>query len=359
MLRVLLYYPRARAGDGGMTHAVRSLADELTCLGTQVTIVFDGGEIGPTNDGIRWIGLRHVGRRFLRFPLGLSDAFKDADVVVLHSAWTSENVRAAAVARRLSLPYVLAPRGSYDPMIVRRKRLLKQSWFALFERTLIKRARAIHVFFDSEAAHLRSLGYRGEFVVAPNGVRTPDGRAWDGGSGGYLLWLGRFDPEHKGLDILLDAMARIPVAQRTPLRLHGPDWRERKGAVRHRIAELGLESSVTVGDPVYEDEKWRLLERAAGFVYPSRWEAFGNSPAEAVAMGVPTLVTPYPLGRHLSDNGAAFVAAATPESLADGLKRLTSSDAARVAANGARFVRSELTWGACARAWLQQLEALA
>ena len=342
-----------------MTNAVRSLAGELTCLGTQVTIVFDGPEMGTTNDGIRWIGVRHVGRRILRFPRGLLETFKDSDVVVLHSAWTLENLRAAADAQRLKLPYVLAPRGSYDPMIVKRKRWLKQSWFALFERGLIRSARAIHVFFDSEKAHMRSLGYRGEFVIAPNGVRTPEGRAWDGGSGGYLLWLGRFDPEHKGLDLLLDAMALVPVAERIPLRLHGPDWRQRKDVVRRRIVELGLESSVTVGEPVYDDNKWNLLQRAVGFVYPSRWEAFGNSAAEAVAMGVPTLVTPYPLGRHLADHDAAFLAAATPVSIAEGLRRLTSDDAARVAADGARFVRRELTWEVSARAWRQQLEALA
>lgn len=357
-MRVLLYYPRALAGDGGMTHAVRTLADELTSLGTNVTIAFDGGALGSTNDGIRWLGLRHMGRSVLRLPLGLPDAFQQSDVVVLHSAWTFENIRAAAVARRLGVPYVLAPRGSYDPMIVRRKPWLKKPWFVGFERKLIERARAVHVFFDSERSHLLSLGYRGQFIVAPNGVRAPEGFAWDGGSGGYLLWLGRFDPEHKGLDLLLEAVARIPAAQRTPLRLHGPDWRDHKESVGRRIADLGLEGSVTLGEPVYDDDKWTLLQRAVGFVYPSRWEAFGNSPAEAVSIGVPTLVTPYPLGRHLAAHGSAFMAEPTPQSLADGLRRLTSNEAAGVAATGARFVRSELTWEASARGWLRQLEAL-
>jgi glycosyltransferase involved in cell wall biosynthesis len=222
----------------------------------------------------------------------------------------------------------------------------------------VHEARAVHVFFDPEKTHLHALGYGGPFVVASNGRQAPEGETWDGGSGEYLLWLGRFDPEHKGLDILLDAMARISPAERPALKLHGPDWRDRKKRVRDLVEKLDLKASVTVGEAVYGNEKRSLLTRARGFVYPSRWDACPNAVLESTSLGIPTLTGPYPLGRFFEERGAAFVAGDEAGSLADGIKRLMSPDAVDMAPIGAEVVLRELSWDHVARSWLTQTEEL-
>jgi hypothetical protein len=112
------------------------------------------------------------------------------------------------------------------------------------------------VFFDEQREHLQHLGYDRAFVVAPNGVRVPRDRRWDGGSGGYIAYLGRFDPEHKGLDLLVQATALLPPDERPQLRLHGPDWRGGKDRVRDLVRELDLASDVVLGPPLYGDDKW-------------------------------------------------------------------------------------------------------
>jgi glycosyltransferase involved in cell wall biosynthesis len=73
---------------------------------------------------------------------------------------------------------------------------------------------------------------------------------------------------------------------------------------------------LTLGDPVQGPAKDRLTAQAAGFVYPSRWEGFGNAPAEAAALGVPVLTTPYPPGCFLAERDAAIVAEPTPDAQA-------------------------------------------
>jgi glycosyltransferase involved in cell wall biosynthesis len=244
-------------------------------------------------------------------------------------------------------------------MVVRRRRALKIVWWRLFERDLVRHAAAVHVFFGSERPHVEALGYGGPLLAAPNGVEVPVDLKWDGGTGRYVLWLGRFDPEHKGLDLLLRALRALPQGRRPILRLHGPDRRGQKQNMKRLASALGLEDSVVIGPPIYGWDKWQMLSRAAAFVYPSRWEAFGNATAEAVALGVPTLVTPYPLGRYLALRGGAVLAEATPEAVACGLEQVLSASAAETARIGAEVMRREFGWQDVSRSWLRQLEELA
>lgn len=354
-MKIVLYYPRAITGDGGMTNAVRTLAKGLADHGQRVTVTYDGPSVETASDGVEWRPVRHVGGRRLKVPVGLEQVVAGADVVVMHSAWVLHNAVAGAVARRHDVPYVLAPRGAYDPRIVSRKRALKKGWWQLLEKRLVDHAAGVHVFFDSERKHLEALGYRGVVVVAPNGVQTPPGVVWDGGSGGYVLWMGRFDPEHKGLDLLIRAVGLLAPEERPVVRLHGPDWRGRKPHVERLVTECGLQEWITIGPPVYEEDKWSLLRRARGFVYPSRWEGFGNSAAEAAAVGVPLLTTRYPLGCYLAERGAGFVADSTVEALAAGLRELCSADAARVAQKAVALMGEEFSWEAVSRSWCEQL----
>jgi glycosyltransferase involved in cell wall biosynthesis len=355
-MRFVQYHPRALVGDGGVSNSVRSLSAALVREGADAAIAYDGRDgPPPREDPVTWIPVEHRGRPPFRVPTELSGAIADADLLVLNSAWTAHNARAGRVARTQGVPYVVAHRGAYDPRILVRRRWAKRAWWMAFERRLVDGAAAAHVFFPSQADDLRSLGYRGPVIVAPNGIDVPDDVRWDGGSGGYVLYIGRFDPEHKGLDLLCEAIAALPPHERPMVRLHGPDWKGGKRRVVQQVERSGLTGTIVVGPPVYGEEKWSLLAAAAGFVYPSRWEGFGNAPAEAAAMGVPTVVTPYPLGRHLARNGAALLADPAPESLAGALRSLFEDDLRDVGRRAADLVADEFTWRAVARTWLDQV----
>jgi hypothetical protein len=167
------YHPRAVVGDGGMTGAIRRWSAALTDAGARVTIGYDDGERPPQSGDVRWRRIDHRSMRGYRLPLGMERALEDVDLLVLHSGWTLHNVRAAAAARRVGVPYLLEPRGAYDPHIVARHRLAKRVWWVAAERTLVQRATAIHVFFEEERAHLAAIGYGGAVVEVPNGVAVP------------------------------------------------------------------------------------------------------------------------------------------------------------------------------------------
>ena len=355
-LRIIRYYPRAWKGDGGIRNSVCHIAAASARSGADLSVAIEDDAVPPPGDSFRWIPLRHSGPHRFRRPCGLEAHLQGADLLVLHSGWVYHNAFAASVATRMGVPYVLEPRGAYHPSFFNRRRLLKSLWWTMFERKLVQAATAVHVFFEDERESLRSIGYDGPTIAAFNGVSVPEQARWDGGSGGYLLWIGRFDPQCKGLDLLLQAMKLLPPSQRPPLRMHGSDWNGGKGRVVELVEALELGADVHIGDAVHGDRKWQLIRRAAAFAYPSRWEAFGNSAAEAVAAGVPTLVTPYPLGNWLYSRGAATQARATPEALAEGVRAVLSPAAAERAARGQRLLEAELSWDAVARSWLRQAE---
>jgi glycosyltransferase involved in cell wall biosynthesis len=357
-LRILRYYPRAISGDGGMTNAVRKWSEGMVRAGAEVVIAYDDGDTPAHATGVGWNRVRHLGGSRFRMPVGLRELLPRASLLVLHSAWTPQNVWAGRLAKAAGIPYVLEPRGAYDPHIVDRNRWLKRGWWLMCERELVMNARAVHVFFPSERFHLQKLGYSGDVIIAPNGVSTPSGIVWDGGTGGYILWMGRFDPEHKGIDALVHAVHTLPEGERPELRLHGPEWQDGKQRVAGLISALGVQRWVKIGNAVHGRAKFELLARAAGFVYPSRWEGFGNSVAEAVSVGVPTLVTPYPFGKYLHERGGAILADNSPESLAAGLCRLRSPQAHEIASRGAEIVRNEITWDKVARSWLDQVKRI-
>lgn len=350
-----LYHPRALAGDGGITRSVRSLSAALNEQGHPCRVICEGPPHPEGHPG--WIGVSHREIGHHLFPVDLDAAIDDLHVLVLHSAWVSHNLVAGRKARQLGVPYVLAPRGAYEAQILERKPRLKRAWWRLLESGLVRDAAGVHVFFDSQAEQLRSLGYHGPLVVAPNGVKVPDDIEWDGGSLNALVFVGRFDLEHKGLDTLLEGLRLMGSDSRPRLVLSGPDWRGGKEETEAKVSALGLDRWVDVRPAIYGREKFELMASAQGFVYPSLFEGFGNSVAEAASLGVPVLTGQYPLGEYLGSRGAGLVVAPDPGEMAHGLARLLEPAAASLGAS-ARPAMSKFSWEAVAQAWATQLQAL-
>jgi glycosyltransferase involved in cell wall biosynthesis len=162
----------------------------------------------------------------------------------------------------------------------------------------------------------------------------------------------------KALDLLVHSLLAIPEGDRPPLRLHGPEFRGHKARLADLVRDLGLSNWVTIGEPVYGEEKWHLVSRAAGCVYPSRWDASPMAVAEAIGAGVPTLVADYPLGRFLASQGAALLCERTPTGIAEGIRALLSSEGAELSEGAGRVARDHLSWQTVADSWVTQVKSL-
>ena len=358
-MRIVHFYPRALRGDFGTSISVRGWCQAVAAAGEDVALLAsaNGTRVAPP-PGVEVLPLRS-GPNDLPSPRSLARAFEGADLAVLHGGWDVRNTVAAIAARRGDIPYLVTPHGAYYPQVFdRRKVRLKRAWWDLVEGRYLRAAWAAHLFFEAEVSHLAGRGAQLPLVIAPNGFVAPNGVRWQPAANAYLLWLGRYDPEHKGLDLLLDAVARVPEGERVPVRLHGVDWHGMRSAVARLVRERALEAWVRVEGPVYGDEKWELMAGARGFLYPSRWDASPIAVVEAASIGVPTLVTPFPVGAFLASRGGAIESDAEPDALARGLRALVDPRSAAVGDRAVEVIRDELSWSRVAQSWRTQVRRM-
>jgi glycosyltransferase involved in cell wall biosynthesis len=307
---------------------------------------------------VRWLSTEHRGSGRLRAPVGLERILDGNDLLIIHSGWAYHNLKAARAAAHMGLPYLITPHGAYEPNVFRRRKTLKTIYWTLFEKQLVMRARAIHVHFDEQADELRALGYRGPVVIAPNGVRIPELTPRTDKSD-YVLWMGRFDIETKGLDLLLQGLASLKPAARPRTRLHGPDWRGGKEQTEQLVRHLGLEECVSIGPPLYGSDKWDALRECGVFVFPARWDGQSVMLLEAAAAGARLVVTnTTPVGRYIAAHQGALLVDAKPDAIASGMVRGLSSEADGLGPRASQVVHERFSWPAVAESYAKQLRAV-
>jgi len=129
------------------------------------------------------------------------------------------------------------------------------------------------------------------YFIIPNGVEVPEGFCPHPGD--YILFLSRIDIYTKGLDILVEAFSRVARAYpEIKLLLAGYEFDSVK-ALLGRVSPDITERIEYMGFLEGRD-KWSLLMGARVFVLPSRHEANPVSLIEALAAGVPVVVSDIP-----------------------------------------------------------------
>src|SRR5580765_4811297 len=133
-----------------------------------------------------------------------------------------------------------------------------------------------------------------------------------------------------------------------------PDWRKNletvKGAWTYLERELDL---VSLGDLGYvpHGRLPELYRGASVFLYPSRFEGFGIPVVEAMACGVPCVVSSHPSMDEACGDAAVRVDPEDPEAVAEGVREaLRRRD--ELVRRGLGHVR-RFTWIGCGRVHLQ------
>lgn len=315
-VRVLHVIPSLSAAHGGPSAAVRSIEQVLQTAGMQVDIATtddDGpgrhlavslGTCTETEGTRRWYF--HKDTEAYKVSLGFArwirHAVRDYDLLHIHALFSFTSGMAARAARQAGVPFVLRPLGTLSPWgLGQRRPLLKRVSFVAIERPALKSAAAIHCTSDAERDDVARLGFGARAVVIP--LALPDmplciaPQLPSAARRPYVLCMSRLHPI-KNIEALLAAFRLVQAAwPAVDLVVAGTGDPAYVRQLEETAVFSGAERVRWVGQ-VEGDAKAALLREATVFVLPSWSESFGLVVAEALANGVPCVVTP---GVALSD----------------------------------------------------------
>lgn len=243
----------------------------------------------------------------------------------VHGLWQYHGFGAWRALRHSRVPYYVYTHGMLDPwfrVTYPMKHMKKWAYWPWGEYRVLRDATSVIFTTEEERVLARESFwlYRANERVVPFGTNAPEldahtlreefleahphlrGKR-------IILFLGRLHPK-KGCDMLVHAFAEH--ARETPdahLVMAGPDKAHWQPAL-HAIAQThGIAHRISWPGMLQGNLKWGAFHASEAFVLPSHQENFGVSVAEALACGVPVLVSDkVNVWREIEQDGAGFVA---------------------------------------------------
>jgi len=229
----------------------------------------------------------------------------DYDRVIVNGIWQYLSFAAWRRYAGSSIPYYVFPHGMLDPWFKETfplKHLKKWLYWPWAEYRVLRDAAAVIFTSEEERSQARKSFwlYRCREKVSPLGVEAPpiSSNAKSEFLSRYpqlqntriFLFLGRLHPK-KGCDMLLEAFAQIRSNDSISLILAGPDQVGWESDLRRQVTRLNLTNRVVFTGMLEGSMKQGAFANAEAFVLPSHQENFGISVVEALAAGVPVLVS--------------------------------------------------------------------
>jgi glycosyltransferase involved in cell wall biosynthesis len=368
------YYPYL--AEGGRPAKVRILSRKLAQRGHQVAVltadlgsvdwsrITNHAEKTPmgwrmTEDGVvaiylqTWVRYRTLTLNPHMLPF-CGMPLRGFDLVHFYGLYDLLGPFVSYFCRRHGIPYVIEPLGMYRP--IDRSIRLKRIWHHTIGGVFWRNARYFIATSELEQQELLDNGTSPEKVVIRyNGIDVEPFKTaplpgsfrakWGIPTGGPLiLFLSRLIPR-KGADVLIEAFAQA-CPDSGHLVVAGPEGEPGYRAQLEGCARnSGVASRVIFTGPLYDEEKRAAFADTDLFVLPSRYENFANVAAEAIACGVPVIITPFCGIRSLVEGRAGLVVIPERQALADSLYQMIHDGAlyARLR-EGCRAVADQLSW---------------
>lgn len=272
------------------------------------------------------------------------------------------------MAQDARIPYVIAPHGMLDPWSLSQSKWIKRALLLWRVKSNLQHAAGIHYTAVAERDGAASLRLKPVSIVEPNGVeleayqRLPERGSFRvrfdiAADRPIVLFLSRIHPK-KGIDLLIPAFARVAAAYAPEtgpvLALVGPEHPGYRATVEALIAQHGVGDRVIWTGMLQGVDKVQAYVDSDIFVLPSYQENFGIVVAEAMAAGLPVIISDkVNLDRDVLTAGAGAVVPTQVEPLATAIRDWLGDPGRRSAAGeaGRRYAFDRFSWDTIANRW--------
>lgn len=249
---------------------------------------------------------------------------------------------AAYLAHHKGVPYIVRPLGTLNRWgRLQRRPVLKRLSLQIFERRILQNATAVHFTSEKERGEAGELGFTYRSVVVPLGIdlapyqQLPGAeqflRRWPQAAGRFrFLYLSRLDPK-KGLEVLLAALSRLQkICPESILIVAGDGDADYKAHLHQLAYQLNVHENIIWTGFLHGEDKLAAYSAADVFVLPSYSENFGIVVVEAMAAGLPIILSDQVgICQEVASAQAGYVVTTDDVSLAAALERMLADDNTR------------------------------
>lgn len=369
---------------GGPTRSVPSLAEAIAATGTEVTVFTTNangkGSLDVASDStveVDGVSVRYFRRDFpgsYFFSTQLTYAcFRQVSqfhLVYVISNWGFPFLPACSAAWRAKTPYVVTPRTALMRRTWKGTHVKKALYHSVFERILLNRASAIHYTSELEQAESRWLNLHRRSFIVPNPVSIDEfnhlpakgqfRKKWNISSDSWIvLFLGRIEPR-KGLDLTLQGFSQIvDVVPSAQLVIAGPEEDNYRATLQRKAKQLGVDNHLLFTGHLNGTDRLTALVDADVFILTSYSENFGMAVVEAMACGLPVIVSDQVgLADLIHQENAGLITQLEPESISTALLTLLQDPdlASKIGETGKIVARRSFAPDAVAQRMLQEFD---
>ena len=292
----------------------------------------------------------------------LPKPYNKPDLVVFHEVYRADYLRISIELKHQGIPYVIVPHGELTTLAQKKKHLKKTVANILLFNRFVDGAAGIQCLSEQE---LKNTQFGKKKFIGFNGIGLPDrDKESFSEKKTHFIYIGRLDHFHKGLDLMIEAVcmsADYLRSNHVRLEIYGPDYKGRYARVDDMIHKYKVEDIVYLHHEIKGEEKRIKLLSADIFIQTSRFEGMPLGILEALAYGLPCLVTEGTnLGQDISSYDAGWTAQTTAESIAEKMRQAVQERSLwqTKGKNGRALIQNKYLWDIIANDTVNNYERL-